>query len=351
MKNKKIIFFSNIYNPYQKDFLNAVSKKITIKAIFNDKNTFNSPWNIKKNNHIKDISSYDYVNRKNYYKKLLKNFNPNIILVGGYNLRDIFTILLLLKKKNYKLFFFLEMPKNNILIGLFLKKIYLYFFFKFFNCNGIFAVGKNAQKYYSKFNKHVFNLPYSVNENLYKQNNFKKNKYLKFVFVGQLIERKGIDLIIAAFKKLNNSVMKDRFELNIIGDGPQKKLIQNLSKKIKNLNYYGFISPEKLPSIIRQNHILILPSRSEGWGVVVNEAMACGLALILGANMEITKDFFIDNINGKIVKNTSDSLYDKMKYMIKNTKKVKQMGKKNYKLFKYSKLNSKISSKFFINRI
>jgi glycosyltransferase involved in cell wall biosynthesis len=145
--------------------------------------------------------------------------------------------------------------------------------------------------------------------------------------------------------------MKDRFELNIIGDGPQKKLIQNLSKKIKNLNYYGFISPEKLPSIIRQNHILILPSRSEGWGVVVNEAMACGLALILGANMEITKDFFIDNINGKIVKNTSDSLYDKMKYMIKNTKKVKQMGKKNYKLFKYSKLNSKISSKFFINRI
>ena len=145
--------------------------------------------------------------------------------------------------------------------------------------------------------------------------------------------------------------MKECFELNIIGDGPQKKIIKNLSRKFKNLNYYGFISPEKLPSIIRKNHILILPSRTEGWGVVVNEAMACGLALILGANMEITKDFFKNNINGLIVKNTTNSLYDKMIYMIKNINKVKQMGRKNYKIFKYSKLNSKISSKFFIKKI
>ena len=98
MNKKKIIFFSNTFSPYQRDFLEEVSKKNHIKAIFNDKNTFNSPWNIKKNNHIKDISSYDYVNRKNYYKKLLKNFNPNVILIGGYNIRDIFTISFLAKK-------------------------------------------------------------------------------------------------------------------------------------------------------------------------------------------------------------------------------------------------------------
>ena len=197
----------------------------------------------------------------------------------------------------------------------------------------------------------MFNLPYSINGSSYKQNNFKKKNYLKFIFVGQLIERKGIDILLDAFIKLNNSLIKDRFEINIIGDGPQKKLVQNFSGKFHNLNYYGFISPNKLPSIIRKNHILILPSRSEGWGVVVNEAMACGLALILSINMEITKDFFKEHVNGLIVKNTPDSLYDKMKYMIKNMNKVRQMGKKNYKLFKSSKLNSKISSKFFINKI
>lgn len=111
MKNKKIIFFSNVYNPYQRDFLIAVSKKASIKAIFNDKNIYNSPWNIKKDNISKDISNYDYSNRKRYYKKLLKNFSPNIILVGGYNIRDIFTISFLAKKKKLSYFFFRNSKK------------------------------------------------------------------------------------------------------------------------------------------------------------------------------------------------------------------------------------------------
>ena len=105
MKNKKIIFFSNIYNPYQRDFLNSVSKKAIIKAIFNGENIYNSPWNIKQDSISKNISKYNYFDRRNYYKKLLKNFNPNVILIGGYNIRDIFTILFLAKKK-FKLFFF-----------------------------------------------------------------------------------------------------------------------------------------------------------------------------------------------------------------------------------------------------
>ena len=44
-------------------------------------------------------------------------------------------------------------------------------------------------------------------------------------------------------------------------------------------------------------------------GVVVNEAMASGLALILNENMEITKDFFRVKHNGLIIKNSEDSLY------------------------------------------
>ena len=70
--------------------------------------------------------------------------------MGGYNIRDLFTILYLAKKFNRKGLFFLEKPKNNIYIGLFIKRIYLKFLFKIFDCHGIFSVGRSAQIFYKK---------------------------------------------------------------------------------------------------------------------------------------------------------------------------------------------------------
>ena len=85
--------------------------------------------------------------------------------------------------------------------------------------------------------------------------------------------------------------------------------------------------------MLSKNQVLVLPSIREGWGVVVNEAMASGLALILNKNMEITKDFFINKVHGLIINNSTDSLYENIKFMIKNTDKATIMGKKNYNFF------------------
>ena len=65
---------------------------------------------------------------------------------------------------------------------------------------------------------------------------------------------------------------------------------------------------------------------------------------------KLQKIFLLTN-NGLIIKNSEDSLYKKMKYMIKNRNKATSMGKKNYKIFLNSKLNSKNSAKFFISKI
>ena len=63
----------------------------------------------------------------------------------------------------------------------------------------------------------------------------------------------------------------------------------------------GFLDQKKLTNVLSKKQVLILPSIREGWGVVVNEAMASGLALILNKNMEITKDFFINKFHGLII--------------------------------------------------
>ena len=127
-----------------------------------------------------------------------------------------------------------------------------------------------------------------------------------------MINRKGINILGLAFEKLNNSNFRNKFILNIVGKGQEKNLVKQLSIKFKNLNYFGFLNQKKLSSLLSKNHVLILPSIREGWGVVVNEAMASGLALILNENMEITKDFFRVKHNGLIIKNSEDSLYKKI---------------------------------------
>lgn len=352
MKNKKIIFFSNFLSPYQLDFLNELSNFGEIKVVFNDKKTLNTNWKIQKKKNFFYISNFKKKKREFFYKDLLNSYNPDVILLGGYRLRDIFIIARFFLKKNAKIFFFLEKPKNNFYIGLALKKIYLYIFFKILNVSGIFAVGENAKKYYQHIFKNVYNLPYSINGKEYKRAIFpKKIKKIKFIFIGQLIERKNISLLLKSFKILNNSNYKNKLELTIIGKGPMIQKVKQLSKKYSNLKHYGFMNQTQLKKMLFKQHILVLPSKIEGWGVVINQAMASGLALIINKNMEIYKDFFKDGINGLSIDNTSESLIQNMIYLINNYNKIKIMGKNNFQYFFKSKLEVKHSVKHFISKI
>ena len=255
-------------------------------------------------------------------------------------------------KKKIKIYFFLEKPKNNYYIGLVLKKIYLYFLLKLFNVRGIFAVGKDAKKYYESLCKNVFNLPYSINGQKYKQVQLpKKLKKIKFVFIGQLIKRKNINLLLNAFKILNQTGYENKLKLTIIGKGAEIDHVKQLSKKYSNLEHFGFLNQVKLRKILHKQHVLILPSRIEGWGVVINQAMAFGLTLIINKKMEIYKDFFRDNINGVSINNSVKSLSEKMIYLINNNNKIREMGNNNYKYFFNSKLEVKNSVKYFISKI
>ena len=62
-------------------------------------------------------------------------------------------------------------------------------------------------KSFTKITNKVYNLPYSVNAKKYK-NEFRKNKIIKFIFIGQLINRKGINILGLAFEKLNNLILE-----------------------------------------------------------------------------------------------------------------------------------------------
>ena len=108
------------------------------------------------------------------------------------------------------------------------------------------------------------------------------------MFVGNLIKRKNVDSLLEA-KKIANS----DYYLVVVGDGP---LYKNLTKKVKEENIRDVIftgSRSDVENVIPSCDVLILPSFSESFGLVLIEALACGKPVIgsdVGGITEIIND-------------------------------------------------------------
>lgn len=105
------------------------------------------------------------------------------------------------------------------------------------------------------------------------------DKTIKLIFVGHLIRRKGLDILLDALKILDDY----QFNLDVIGNGPKKleyeKLSENYGLKDK-VNFVGEISNPDLLKKLPYYDYLVLPSRYETFGIVLIEAMSCGLPVI-----------------------------------------------------------------------
>ncbi|WP_339813439.1 glycosyltransferase, partial [Zunongwangia profunda] len=107
-----------------------------------------------------------------------------------------------------------------------------------------------------------------------KYNEFSINNKIKFLFVGQYVERKGILDLMQIFKNLN--YLKDKFELTfIVNDGSIDNVTQDFSFLGASLKVYGWMEREKLVDFYNNSHIFLMPSYGEGFGKTTTEAMAC----------------------------------------------------------------------------
>jgi glycosyltransferase involved in cell wall biosynthesis len=101
-----------------------------------------------------------------------------------------------------------------------------------------------------------------------------------FLFVGRLIELKGVDYLLRAFRKL---LEETPAELVIIGDGPEGDALKALARDIgvaSSVRFPGFMKQDDIPSMLAQSRALVLPSLCECGGSVVLEAMAAQRAVI-----------------------------------------------------------------------
>lgn len=113
----------------------------------------------------------------------------------------------------------------------------------------------------------------------------KPNQPLRYIFVGRLVDVKNVALLIEEFNRNGNP-------LTIVGQGILETELKKQAKA--NITFTGFIGNNKLGDIYQAHDVFILPSKSETWGLVVEEALYWGLPVIVsdkvGSSIDMVKD-------------------------------------------------------------
>ena len=118
---------------------------------------------------------------------------------------------------------------------------------------------------------------------------------------GRLIEIKGIGYLIKAFNKVLEE--QKNIRLLIIGDGPEKERLANLSDQLHlkdRVSFLGHMPQEQVFSYMCASDIFVGPSLAEGLGNVFIEAMACGTPVI-GTRVGGIPDIIENEVNGLLV--------------------------------------------------
>ena len=201
-----------------------------------------------------------------------------------------------------------------------------------------------------------------VDFNLFNTKNNRDDNYA--IFVGSFVPQKGLNLLVDVIKDID-------YNFKFIGDGPLYNSIKNKIKNenlpnnfqgklsdrseasipkskicefpvgniLSNIELLGRQNPQMVAQYIKNSSFLILPSISEGLGMTIIEAMACGKPVI-GTKVGGIPELIKNNYNGFLIEpNNPDELKLRIKFLIDNTN-----GKK---LRKELGTNGEIFSKSF----
>jgi len=124
-----------------------------------------------------------------------------------------------------------------------------------------------------------------------------------FLFVGRLVPEKGVFDLLDAYGALAPEL---RAEIGLVfaGDGIARPELEKHAGAIVPgaVHFPGFVHREQLPGYYGLAEVLVFPTHSDPWGLVVNEAMACGLPVISSSVAGCAADLVEDDWNGRVVR-------------------------------------------------
>ena len=188
-------------------------------------------------------------------------------------------------------------------------------------CHGFTTVGTLNAAYYRENgipDHQMFLMPYAVDNDRFRtaaaavrtrQPSLRRQLGLEdgapiILYASKLQKCKHADILLAAYAEIANEPGLSLPYLIIVGEGELRGLLETEIARLKldRVRMLGFKGQDELPAYYAMADVFVLPSSRESWGLVVNEAMNCGPALIVTDMVGCAPDLVQDGVNGVIVK-------------------------------------------------
>ena len=331
------------------------------------------------------VSKFQY--NKYFYSWLINNIrNYDIIIINGiwsYHSFCVYLVIKYFKKNNIPAPKYFVMP-HGMLDPWFQKDksrrlkalrnyIYWYFFEKkvinnadgiLFTCENELLLAKNTFSNYRP--KKEINISYGVAEpplfsafhleSFYNKFNLKKgNKY--FLYLSRIHPKKGLDILLEAYKKIITEISIDIPLLIIAGDYNENKYSKKLKNFVDNdpilfdkVKFVGQLYDDEKWSAFYGCEAFILPSHQENFGISVVEALTCSKPVLITNKVNIYHE--IQRYNAGIIDNDSfDGLYNSIKkfFNLTNDDKMK-MGKNAFAIYR-NNFDLNLTAKIFLEAI
>lgn len=174
----------------------------------------------------------------------------------------------------------------------YVKKWLLRFVYR--NVDKAFYVGKHNKAYYLQFGltqEQLLYAPHAIDNERFVSDADKQESKASaerellsipqnstvFLYAGKFYAVKQLELLIDVFQQLKG----DQYRLLLVGNGEQENQLRALAANDDRILFQPFRNQSEMPWVYRIGDVLVLPSKSETWGLAVNEAMACGRPAIV----------------------------------------------------------------------
>lgn len=163
------------------------------------------------------------------------------------------------------------------------------------NAEKVVAVSNRIKNALEKenINREIDVIQSAVNRKIFSTSKEKKEK--RIIFVGSVQKSKGIDILLDAFSRIKSEFPEHK--ILIVGRIEEKNYFKGLQSFMEKSNLRGRVifagekRHEEIPELLRKSSLFVLPSRTEGYGIALAEAVACGLPCIASSAVPSAYEF------------------------------------------------------------
>ena len=325
--SRRVVIITEIIAPYRIPVFNALAQHdgIDLRVIFLAENDRTQrQWLV-----YKDEIRFPYQVLRSWRQRFgrhslllnwgaetaLQQASPDFIVCGGYNCLASWQALSWARRNRVPFGLWAESTTRDYRSGHALIEFLKARFLR--SCDAFVVPGKSSAEYlrtYGVPEEMIFTAPNAVDTQFFAQRakairrdaaTHRENLRLParfFLFAGRLVREKGIFDLLRAYGALAPEVRKE-IGLVFVGDGAARSALLQRATAISpgSIHLAGFAQREHLAAYYALANVFVFPTHTDPWGLVVNEAMACGLPVICSAAAGCVADLVESGWNGRVV--------------------------------------------------